>query len=118
MIDNVLEWFGFSNFNEILGLMLVFMLAYLVIEILKYGAKNLGKGLMSTIGGVLRFPLDLVTYRKRMKKNTTCSRCGRTLDRCVCDHNKGVSLGKRYRKEKLFQRNLKKKRKAEEKRNT
>jgi hypothetical protein len=42
----------------------------------------------------------LVGWRKRKMANTICPRCGRTLERCTCPSNKGVSLRKRYKKYK------------------
>ncbi len=43
----------------------------------------------------------ILTYRKRKMASTICPHCGRTLDKCVCPSNKGLSLRVRYKKYKL-----------------
>jgi hypothetical protein len=37
---------------------------------------------------------------KTIASKTTCLHCGRTLDKCVCTTNKGVSIRKRLKKHK------------------
>jgi rRNA maturation protein Nop10 len=43
----------------------------------------------------------LLTANKRKMAETVCPHCGRTLDKCVCPSNKGLSLRTRYKKYKL-----------------
>lgn len=38
---------------------------------------------------------------KGVASRTVCIHCGRTLDKCVCQSNKGLSFSKRLRKQKL-----------------
>jgi len=41
---------------------------------------------------------------KERASHFTCSKCGRTLDKCVCPSNKDLSFSKRIKKYKLEQK--------------
>jgi len=80
----------------ILQLLLVALFIYLMIKLLKAMFKNTDKALKTSWNGVKK----VATWKKRKMLETPCTRCGRTLDKCVCPSNKGLSVSKRYKKHK------------------
>jgi polyferredoxin len=52
------------------------------------------------IGKAIKSAAVYVSPKGRASR-TVCLHCGRTLDKCVCQSNKGLSFSKRLRKHKL-----------------
>jgi hypothetical protein len=71
-------------------------LAYKLAVLLLVRAKN-GAVVSARVVGKL---LSHFSVKARASR-TVCIHCGRTMDKCVCATNKGVSLGRRLRKQKL-----------------
>lgn len=114
-IDAAVEGTGFftalfgtvSNFWEILseyplayltGLEFIFLLAFVYgsYKLAKYMFKTVFSGL-STSGSIVK---KMAHYNQVRASKIVCPHCGRTLDKCVCPTNKGVSNGERIRKYK------------------
>jgi hypothetical protein len=83
-------------------LVLFFALGWQVLKVLfktsKDGAKSVGKVAKKVV----------YSFSSKAKASkTVCLHCGRTLDKCVCPSNKGLSLSKRLKKHKLEVKALK-----------
>jgi len=105
----------FANFWEIFtsqevasmtGLQVVVLafIIYALFGLLKNGV-NYGK---QGVKVVVKTGSDIVHFNKAHASRINCIHCGRTLDKCVCANNKGVSYGKRIRKQKKEQKLLRK----------
>jgi hypothetical protein len=114
IIESVLEYLGFlwsglfsrpiSELNgvQIGVLVLVYLLGWQVLKVLY---KTSRKGASVIVTGTGNF-LKLFSTKTKASK-TVCLHCGRTLDKCICQSNKTLSLSKRLKKHKLELRALK-----------
>jgi hypothetical protein len=104
----IAEWFGgiweniFSTplfqlrYSQIIVLAIISYLAFRALGIVgktaKKGAAAVSRGVASGI--------EYVSPKGRASR-TVCLHCGRTLDKCICPTNKGLSYSKRLRKHGL-----------------
>jgi polyferredoxin len=84
------------RYSQVVVLLIITYLGFKALGIVgnsaKRGAAALSKGTSSA--------LEYVSPKGRASR-TVCLHCGRTLDKCVCQSNKGLSFSKRLRKHKL-----------------
>jgi len=92
---------------SVLHLVIVSGFSVLIFFVLKSTIKVLREGYNAS-KKLAKKGISKLRLKNRAAK-LTCLHCGRTLDKCVCNSNKGVSLRKRVRKHK---KELKERRKA------
>jgi hypothetical protein len=85
----------------------VILLALITLGILK-AVKYAFSSAKDGANVVVKFGSNITHFNKHRASKITCTHCGRTLDKCVCANNKGVSYGKRISKHKKEQKLLRK----------
>jgi polyferredoxin len=74
-------------------------LGYVGLRAAKLVGSSAKKGTVA-VGKAVSATAAYVSPKGRASR-TVCLHCGRTLDKCVCQSNKGLSFSKRLRKHKL-----------------
>jgi hypothetical protein len=114
IIQSVLDYLAFlwtglfsTSVSDLNGVQIgVLVLFYLLgWQLLKGLFRTSKKGVVVLASGTGKV-LSLFSKKTRASK-TVCLHCGRTLDKCICQSNKNLSLGKRLKKHKLELKALK-----------
>jgi hypothetical protein len=108
IVQIVGEWFTGvweGIFNTELGMLtapqiaILVGLSYVGVKAARVVGNSTKKGVVA-VGKSVKAAAVYVSPKGRASR-AVCIHCGRTLDKCVCQSNKGLSFSKRLRKQKL-----------------
>jgi len=108
---SIVDLISNTNISElsVLNLVIIGLVLWILFLLVKFLWKHFFKpGLVAIKNGFY----NLSHNAKRKCSKITCKKCGRTLDKCICESNKNLSYNQRLRKYYKEQRALKKAAKA------